>query len=62
MKIKFFKRLRTALRRRFCRHDWDWNNGVHICRKCLAIDIAESLRTIEIRHPGKQARIPCSSP
>ena len=55
MKIKFFKRLRRSLRRRFCRHDWDWNNGVRICRKCLAIDIAETLRTIEIRHPGDRA-------
>lgn len=62
MKIKIFKRLRMALRRRFCRHEWDWNRGVRICKKCLSIDIAESLRTIEIRHPGKQAETdrPCA--
>lgn len=54
MKIKFFKRLRRALRRRFCRHEWDWNNGVRICKKCLAIDIPETLRAIEIQHPGKR--------
>ena len=55
MKIKIFKRLRMALQRRFCRHEWDWNNQVRICRKCLAIDIPETLQAIELRHPGKQA-------